>query len=413
MAAARLADAWSAARRTFSGARAQASRIGESLRSDRANAEPYMTQAGAKPGNEPTMEDILASIRRIIAEDYSHQAALQAQSQPQPQPQHAYYAPQPQPQPVQYASAQQAQRPVMPQASSDILDLNSRGERFQPPMPEVVPVPPPQTVAPQMPRATAPNLQSQSQQVQMAPPAMPQSTQGFAARAVSEFSERLGRSFAAAERYQRENQAASPATEPPAAREPISQSAVQAVAQAVQSHIAEAQALQNGNAALAIEPARAPEPAKAEIAKPELTRTVTRPVTMTEAASAPHAETPPAQRPVLSSKPVQDTPRTAAQQTSAPAVQPQRPSEPVLQNDPPPAWLLSPKTGASISGSFKALQEKQAAASSPLTEVQSAALQELVAAALRPMLKDWLDAHLPGMVERMITAEIQRVTRGE
>ena len=32
--------------------------------------------------------------------------------------------------------------------------------------------------------------------------------------------------------------------------------------------------------------------------------------------------------------------------------------------------------------------------------------------ALRPMLKDWLDQNLPAMVERMITAEIQRVTRG-
>ncbi len=32
---------------------------------------------------------------------------------------------------------------------------------------------------------------------------------------------------------------------------------------------------------------------------------------------------------------------------------------------------------------------------------------------LRPMLKTWLDDNLPGIVERLVTAEIERVTRGE
>jgi cell pole-organizing protein PopZ len=31
---------------------------------------------------------------------------------------------------------------------------------------------------------------------------------------------------------------------------------------------------------------------------------------------------------------------------------------------------------------------------------------------LRPMLKAWLDQNLPTMVERMVKAEIERVTRG-
>jgi cell pole-organizing protein PopZ len=30
---------------------------------------------------------------------------------------------------------------------------------------------------------------------------------------------------------------------------------------------------------------------------------------------------------------------------------------------------------------------------------------------LRPMLKTWLDANLPGLVERLVRAEIQRVAR--
>jgi uncharacterized protein len=32
---------------------------------------------------------------------------------------------------------------------------------------------------------------------------------------------------------------------------------------------------------------------------------------------------------------------------------------------------------------------------------------------LRPMLKSWLDDNLPGIVERLVTAEIERVARGE
>ena len=39
-------------------------------------------------------------------------------------------------------------------------------------------------------------------------------------------------------------------------------------------------------------------------------------------------------------------------------------------------------------------------------------LEDLVQDMLRPMLKAWLDQNLPGMVERMVRAEIERVTRG-
>jgi cell pole-organizing protein PopZ len=31
---------------------------------------------------------------------------------------------------------------------------------------------------------------------------------------------------------------------------------------------------------------------------------------------------------------------------------------------------------------------------------------------LKPMLKEWLDANLPPLVERLVKAEIARVTRG-
>lgn len=37
-------------------------------------------------------------------------------------------------------------------------------------------------------------------------------------------------------------------------------------------------------------------------------------------------------------------------------------------------------------------------------------MEEVVLEALRPMLKDWLDTNLPGMVEAMVAKEISRIT---
>ena len=39
-------------------------------------------------------------------------------------------------------------------------------------------------------------------------------------------------------------------------------------------------------------------------------------------------------------------------------------------------------------------------------------LEDLVREMLRPMLKVWLDDNLPSMVERLVRAEIERVSRG-
>ena len=39
-------------------------------------------------------------------------------------------------------------------------------------------------------------------------------------------------------------------------------------------------------------------------------------------------------------------------------------------------------------------------------------LEDLVREMLRPMLRSWLDENLPGLVERLVRAEIERVARG-
>jgi cell pole-organizing protein PopZ len=38
-------------------------------------------------------------------------------------------------------------------------------------------------------------------------------------------------------------------------------------------------------------------------------------------------------------------------------------------------------------------------------------VEELVSELIRPMLKTWLDDNLPGLVERLVRAEIERVSR--
>jgi cell pole-organizing protein PopZ len=38
-------------------------------------------------------------------------------------------------------------------------------------------------------------------------------------------------------------------------------------------------------------------------------------------------------------------------------------------------------------------------------------LEDVVRELLRPLLKDWLDAHLPGIVENAVQAEVERISR--
>jgi cell pole-organizing protein PopZ len=67
--------------------------------------------------------------------------------------------------------------------------------------------------------------------------------------------------------------------------------------------------------------------------------------------------------------------------------------------------LLSSEASAAVDTAFGALVHT--------VLVQNArTLEELVREMLRPMLKSWLDDNLPSMVERIVRAEIERVSRG-
>jgi uncharacterized protein len=67
--------------------------------------------------------------------------------------------------------------------------------------------------------------------------------------------------------------------------------------------------------------------------------------------------------------------------------------------------LLSPRTTAAMDTAFDSLAHTMLS-QNPRT------LEDLVCEMLKPMLKSWLDANLPDMVERLVRAEIERVSRG-
>lgn len=98
-----------------------------------------------------------------------------------------------------------------------------------------------------------------------------------------------------------------------------------------------------------------------------------------------------------------------------PLVQPKAPPRPAPAPEPRPAAaapepepeesLLSPEIGASVSSAFQAL-------ATTLVPQNGRTIEDLLKDMMRPMLKSWLDAHLPQLVERLVKAEIERVTRG-
>lgn len=78
--------------------------------------------------------------------------------------------------------------------------------------------------------------------------------------------------------------------------------------------------------------------------------------------------------------------------------------EPVRPQAEPEA-LLSPEVNASVAQAFGAL-------GSVLVPQGGRTIEDLVKELMRPMLKSWLDENLPGLVERLVRAEIERVSRG-
>ncbi|WP_420806616.1 PopZ family protein [Candidatus Liberibacter solanacearum] len=67
--------------------------------------------------------------------------------------------------------------------------------------------------------------------------------------------------------------------------------------------------------------------------------------------------------------------------------------------------LISSDIGNQVSSSFDQLAKA-------LQESDNRSIDQLSIEVLRPMLREWLDDNLPGIVERLVREEIERIARG-
>lgn len=81
------------------------------------------------------------------------------------------------------------------------------------------------------------------------------------------------------------------------------------------------------------------------------------------------------------------------------------PQVPQHQPEPASAPMLSSSTVFAVESAFSSLAHT-------VLSNNARTLEDLVKEMLRPMLKSWLDDNLPGLVERIVKAEIERVSRG-
>jgi uncharacterized protein len=78
---------------------------------------------------------------------------------------------------------------------------------------------------------------------------------------------------------------------------------------------------------------------------------------------------------------------------------------PPIESAAPMQQMLSRSTVSAVESAFNSL-------ANTVLSNNARTLEDLVKEMLRPMLKSWLDDNLPGLVERIVKAEIERVSRG-
>ncbi len=109
-------------------------------------------------------------------------------------------------------------------------------------------------------------------------------------------------------------------------------------------------------------------------------------------------------------------PPQAAPLPAAPVAAPPPPVAPapvveasVLLSAPEAATLMAPEAAAATATSVGSLVRTLTAERATQVYGGGPTIEDLVRAELRPLLKQWLDANLPGLVERLVRVEIERV----
>ncbi|APT57082.1 hypothetical protein RGI145_08235 [Roseomonas gilardii] len=131
-------------------------------------------------------------------------------------------------------------------------------------------------------------------------------------------------------------------------------------------------------------------------------------------AEEPAEEEAPAPDPVPATAPGTESGPEPLTLTEAMMVAPEAPSGPPTVAPSPDAVpsngsLLAPSTAAAAAAALGELARAVAAEQKSVISRNGPSIEDVVREEIRPLVKNWLDAHLPGMVERMVRAEIERV----
>ena len=100
--------------------------------------------------------------------------------------------------------------------------------------------------------------------------------------------------------------------------------------------------------------------------------------------------------------------------TEAPIPTPEHPSVPTTNYDSlvgESAAASAASAFAGLAASFKQPEPAPAPRGIDLNFASGSTVEAMVAEMLRPMLKDWLDANLPGIVEAQVRKEVERIAR--
>lgn len=144
---------------------------------------------------------------------------------------------------------------------------------------------------------------------------------------------------------------------------------------------------------MAPQPAPPPAAAPAMPAAPDV-------LDLTEAMAQPAPAPTSSFRTIDGASDVVFTDRAPEPQPPRPPEPPRAPAQPVYDQS-----LISGATAAAVDSAFNSLAHT-------VLGNNARTLEDLVKEMLRPLLKAWLDDNLPGLVERIVRAEIERVSRG-
>ena len=147
--------------------------------------------------------------------------------------------------------------------------------------------------------------------------------------------------------------------------------------------------------ASAPEPAPAPTPVAAAEPAPEPAPVEDDVLELTDVYEAPAAES------------IGDLDVFTAEPEPAPTPEPAKPSYDSLVGESAAASAASAFAG--LASSLK--KPEPAAPVSDMAFLSGSTVEGMVAEMLKPMLKSWLDANLPGIVEKAVKAEVERIAR--